>query len=158
MTHRAEALLRYLYWRHAYPINTYRSDWVEFLLKPFIKFGGTIAVAKKYDPSQLFSCSFGSKNHDSVGLTAGFAFDFTETIEIAAEAGATHFFAKDFDNFHLPTSEFQTGIYPFMTDVKIEPGANLHFAAKMLAYQFMGRLSCYLQYVLVSSYEYFLGG
>lgn len=137
------------YWRHSYPLNTYRNEWPAFLLTPFIKVGGTLSTDKHYDPNKLFALSFGSKNHNSVGFDTGLTIDFYDTIEISAEAGITHFFGKHFCDFHLPTSKYQSGIFPFKTDVYIKPGDNWHFAADMYSYHFLGHLSAYFQYVIV---------
>lgn len=144
-----EDIRAFLYWRHAYPMNTYRDEWMNFLLIPFFKFGGTVSTNKKYDPNETFALSFGNQNHDSVGFTAGINVDFADTIEIGGEAGLTHFFSRHFNNYHVPTSIYQSGIYPFTTGVNINPGSNIHFTAKMNAYHFMGMLSFYFQYVLV---------
>lgn len=148
-----EDIRAFLYWRHAYPINSTRDEWMDFLLVPFFKAGGTVAAGKTYHPSQTFAVPFGSQNHDSVGFTGGMNVDFAETVEFGGEAGLTHFFSKRFNDYHVPTSKFQSGIYPFKTCVNIKPGNNWHFTAKMNAFHFMGNLSAYFQYVLVIHME-----
>lgn len=144
-----EDIRMFLYWRHAYPINSYKDEWEDFLLTPFFKVGGAVSASKQYNPNQLFGLSFGNQNHDAVGFTAGLNCDFANTIEIGGETGITHFFGRQFSNYHVPTSQYQVGIYPFATCVNINPGANWHFTAKMNAYHFMGNLSFFFQYVLV---------
>lgn len=144
-----EDIRAFAYWRHAYPMNTYKDDWLDFLLIPFFKIGGTVSPDKKYNPSQTFSVPFGSQNHDSVGFTTGINIDFNDLIELGGETGITHFFGRHFCNYHVPTSPFQSGIYPFSTNVYVQPGSNWHFTAKMNVYHFMGNLSFYFQYVLV---------
>ncbi len=138
-----------LYWRHIFDINKNRPDWPQFLITPFISFGGIIAAGKEKDPNKAFALSFGNNDHNAIGVTAGLDVDFVDTIEIGAEAGITHFFDKDFCKFRVPNSECQSGIFPFTTDVTISPGHNWHFAAKMLAYHFLEDLSLYFQYVIV---------
>jgi hypothetical protein len=144
-----EDIRMFLYWRHAYPMNSYRDEWADLLLIPFFKIGGAVSSNKQYDPSKLFSLSFGNQNHDAVGFTAGINADFADTVELGGETGITHFFGRQFDNYHVPTSVYQSGIYPFATCVNINPGANWHFTAKMNVYRFMGNLSFFFQYVLV---------
>jgi len=63
------------------------------------------------------------------------------------------FFAKNFEKFRVPTSEFQTTIFPFTTNVNIEPGANWHFAWKISAHHFLDKLSVFFHYVLVEHKE-----
>lgn len=143
-----------MYWRHAYELNIGLVGksycWSQVLVIPFLMAGGSIAASKHRDPNKAFGLTFGNDGHHSVGVTGGINIDFAETIEIGGEAGVTHFFAKDFCNYRVPNSKFQTGIFPFTTDVCISPGMNWHCAIKMNAYHFLDCLSFYFQYVLVS--------
>lgn len=138
-----------LYWRHAYGFNQNKKDWSHFLLIPFFELGGSVAAGKRKDSNMAFALPFGNNDHNAIFFTAGVNFDFVETIEFGAEAGITHFFSRDFKNFRIPTSEFQTGIFPFATDVSISPGHNWHFGAKIAARHFLDRLSFSFQYLMV---------
>lgn len=147
----AEDVRASIFWRHAFPINMTRidRDWAPFLFIPFAVIEGSLAAGKPKDPSKMFGVSFGSDGHNAVGFTTGFNIDFTETIEIGAEAGFDHFFSRNFCKFHIPNSKLQSGIYPFAADVNIQPGNNWHFGAKLSAYHFLDRLSFYLEYLIV---------
>jgi hypothetical protein len=142
-----------LFWRDAYYLNKGKIGWAEFLFMPYIEFGGQIATGKPKDPNIFFSVPFGNNGHNSIGALAGFNLDFIETIEIGADIGFTHFFPRDICNMRVPngvpTRQCQLGIYPFTTDVHVQPGFNWEFRAKMLAYHFLERLSFYFQYLLV---------
>lgn len=147
----AEDLRVGLFWRHAYPMNFNRLHpcFEEFLLYPFVHIEGSIPLGQDRPRNHAFALSFGSQDHAALGITGGLNFDFTETIEFGAEAGVSHFFCRDFCNVPMPTSDCQSGIYPFQTDVSIQPGNNAHFCADMMAYHFIGCLSFYFQYVIV---------
>ena len=147
-----------LFWRHAFEVNKYhtpRGEYPQFLFIPFAIFEATIATG---DPIQFddcgrtraFSLPFGNNGHHAVGFTGGLAIDFYETIEIASTIGFTHFFDKDFHNMPIPTHELQSGIYPFRTDVNLQPGHNWVFTIGMNAEHFLDKLSFYAQFVLVS--------
>ena len=138
-----------LYWRHAYPASRCAPNTAGVLIIPYFWLSGSLAAGKKQDVRCAFSLPFGNNQHHSIGFTAGTNFDFFETIEIGAEIGAVHFFAKDFCGVPIPTNEFQNGIYPFSTDVRIQPGFNWHFAAKIGAYHFLECLSFWFQYVMI---------
>jgi hypothetical protein len=137
-----------LFWRHAYPMNMHRKGpcFEEFLLIPFFQVEGSIPVGHERARNHAFALSFGSEDHPSLGFNTGINFDFTQTIEFGAEAGITHFFARCFNKVPMPTSNCQSGIYPFTTDARIQPGNNAHFGATMSAYHFIGCLSFYFQY------------
>ncbi len=144
----SEDIFLSLFWRHAYPFLD-KENCAQLLLIPFFELGGGVAAGKAKDPNVAFGIPFGNNDHNSLFFTAGLDFDFLQTIEVGAEVGITHFFSKDFKNYRVPTSEFQTGIFPFTTDVSISPGLNWHFGAQISAYHFIDCLSFYFQYLLI---------
>lgn len=139
-----------LYWRHPIEVNAERQDWSHFLFVPFAEICYAIGCGKIKDPCMMFSVPFGNNGHDAFGGKLGFLLDFSETLEIGVDAGATHFFDKSFSNYRLPTSIYQTGIFPFATSVKVCPGINCFGTFKLAAYHFLGNLSTYWQYAIVA--------
>ncbi len=142
------------YWRHAFPINPGGSSedcfcCPAFLLIPYAQLQGSIAVGYVRQFNHPFALSFGNNSHNAIGFTGGINLDFTDTIEIGMEASATHFFERGFCNYPVPTHRCQSGIYPFQTNVNVQPGNNYEFAAKMFAYHFIECLNFHFQYVLV---------
>ena len=145
-----EDLWFFLYWRHAHPVNFNRDEsWPKLLVIPFFRIGGSVAVGKDKKPCEAFGLPFGNNGSNGVMANAGINFDFADTIEVGGEAGYAHYFEHDFCDFRIPTSCFQSGIYPFGTDVTINPGATWYFGAKMTAYHFIDRLSFYFEYIIV---------
>ena len=141
-----------LFWRNAFEVNKNLDDWPLFLFIPFLELSASISPGETKDPdnqlfNKAFAVPFGNNDHTAVGFTAGMNFDFIESIEIGAEVGSTYFFKQDFDSYRVPTSACQTGIFPFRTSVRIRPGINWHFGAKLSAYHFLDRLSGWFQYV-----------
>lgn len=141
-----------LFWRRPFIINEGEEDWAEFLLMPFFEISGSVSPGDVKDPdrslnNKKFAVPFGNNGHSAVGFTAGLDFDFVETMEIGAEVGTTYFFKKDFDNFRVPTSCFQSGIFPYRTSVSVTPGINWHFGAKLAAFHFIDRLSGFFEYI-----------
>ena len=146
-----------LFWRDAHMVNKGRATWAEFLFIPYIEFGGSVAIGSAERSHQAFSLSSGNNGHHSIGATGGINLDFVDTVEIGAEAGITHFFAREFCDLRIPNqmsgrqpgNQCQLGIYPFSTQARVRPGMNWHFTAKLQTYHFIDRLSFYFQYVLV---------
>ena len=119
---------------------------------PFFVIGGTVSPGDENRISEggfnkAFYVPFGNNDHSGIGFTAGLDVDFVESIEVGAEVGVTYFFKRNFEKYRVPTSEFQSGIFPFTTDVSIHPGINWHFGAKIAAYHFLERLSGWMQYI-----------
>jgi hypothetical protein len=146
----AEETRIYAFWRQAIQVNEDAdNDWAKFLFIPYIEVGGSFSPGKKETSHKFFSAPFGNNGHSSAGFTAGFNLDFKETIEIGGEAGYTHFFKKDFCNMPVPNSEFQMNLYPFSTDVSIQPGDNWYFGARIAAYHFVDNLSMYFEWFVL---------
>ena len=145
-----EDLWFFLYWRHAHPVNFNRDEsWPKLLVIPFFRIGGSVAAGKDKKPCEVFGLPFGNNGSNGVMANAGISFDFADTIEVGAEAGYAHYFEHDFCDFRIPTSCYQSGLFPFGTDVTISPGATWYFGAKMNAYHFIDRLSFYFEYIIV---------
>lgn len=145
-----------LFWRRGFELN--RSEEQDschphFLLIPFFMVSGSASPGDEHrlvgSYNKAFFTPFGNNDHNTIGFTAGLNFDFVETVEIGGEVGITHFFSKNFEKFRLPTSEWQSGVYPFSTDVNVSPGFNWHFGAKISSYHFLECLSGYCEYVQV---------
>ena len=137
------------YWRHTFAVNQDRKDWPAALITPFVQLGGAFAAGKKTNPNKAFALPFGS-DFNSVGVSGGIDIDFVGTIVIGGEVGWTHFFKRKICDMPIPTSKFQSGIFPFSTDVNYQPGGNWSFAAKIGSYHFLDNLSFYFQYVMVN--------
>lgn len=146
----AEETRLYIYWRHACAINEDADNsWAKFLFIPYLEVGGSFSPGKKETSHKFFSVPFGNNGHSSAGFTTGFNLDFKETIEIGGEVGYTHFFKKDFCNMPIPNNEFQTNLFPFSTEVSVQPGDNWYFGARIAAYHFIDNLSMYFEWFVL---------
>lgn len=143
-----------VWWRHLFRINDCGdSCYPGFSIMPFANIQFSIPLADKKDRRKLFSLPFGNDSHFALGGIVGFTIDFYETLEIGFSGGITHFFSQDFHNFRVPTDENQSGIFPFSTDVKRQPGRNVRFDAHLTAHHFLCLLSGWVQYCYVCHNE-----
>lgn len=139
-----------LYWRQFFPVNEdAESSWARFLAIPYFELSGAFSPVKGDNHREFFAAPFGSNKHSSVGLTAGINLDFIETIEIGGEVGFTHFFKRNFCNYPVPNSEFQQNLYPYTTEVSIQPGENWYFCARLAAFHFLDRLSMHFEWYVL---------
>lgn len=154
--HGWEELRMSMFWRHAYELNSEYYNWPHILVVPFFQLTGSIQPTRSVDEctnTPLFGSPLGNNKHNAIGFCTGINFDFIETIEIGVEGGITHFFKRDIDHMHIPNNQFQQAIFPFQTDVSLQPGMNWHFGAKIAAYHFLERLSIHFQYLIVEHKE-----
>ncbi|MFT6765888.1 MAG: hypothetical protein ACJAZS_000782 [Alteromonas naphthalenivorans] len=136
-----------LAWRHNFRMNKEEDpeDWARFIFTPHFLLAGTFGVGSAQDPDVLLSLPFGNNKHDAIHLASGFSADFHETIEVSFEAGGTHFFNRTYVT-RVPTSEFQSLLFPYKTTVKVEPGQTWHATFGMNAHHFLDKLSLFAQY------------
>lgn len=138
-----------LFWRHIFELMPEYDDWLDVLLIPYVECIGAISPGAKKRPFVVYDPVFGNNQHGAIGFTAGMYIDFIETVYLSTEFGYVHFLKHDFDNVYVPNSPYQTNIYPFKTDIAVQPGANWHFAFKMGCDQFADKLSCYVEYLMM---------
>jgi len=138
------------FWRDAIDMNSdIENGWAHFLLIPYCEVAAGFSPSKARNPNQHFAAPFANNGHTSVGITAGMNFDFVQTIEIGGEVGFTHFFKRNFCNYPIPTSQFQTELFPFKADISLQPGNNWYFLARIAAYHFLGNLSMHFEWVVL---------
>jgi len=146
----SEELRFNLFWRHAYELNRDAStDWVHFLLIPYAQLSASVSPGKVKNSNVFLAAPFGNNGHTSYGFTVGCNFDFVDSIEFGGEVGFTAFAKKSFCDFRVPTSKFQTTLFPFTTDVTIKPGHNWHFGLRIAAYHFVENLSMYFEWLVI---------
>ncbi len=139
-----------LNWARMYPINKDRCDWPFTVITPFASFGFTIPSGKQMRHNNLFALPFGNDGHWSYGGRAGVTFDFVDAFEIGGDWGITGFAPKVHTKFPAPTNELQSGVFPELTTMRVQPGFNWHFAAYLNAYRFLDRFSAYVQYMVIN--------
>lgn len=139
--------------RHIFELNECECDWPYLLIIPFGEVSGSISPGRKRDVNTVYDVTFGNNGHPALGFSLGIAFDFVETIELSGEVGYTYFFSRRVENLPVPTSEFQSNIFPFRTDVHVKPGTNWHFAGKIAAHHFVDKFSMFFQYFMMEHKE-----
>lgn len=137
-------------WAPMFPINKDRCDWPYFVITPFASLGFTIPSGKKMQHNNLFALPFGNDGHWSYGGRTGITFDFVDAFQIGGDIGYTGFLPRTIHNFPAPTNELQSGVFPELTTMRVQPGLNWHFAAYLYSYRFLDRFSAYAQYMLIS--------
>lgn len=129
-----------------HPRASKRHLFENIILTPYATFAATLATAELKDYRQALSFASGNNGHNSMGGEVGLTIDFNSTIEVGGKIGFTHFFAEDFYQRPCPTHELQRVIYPFKTDLHVEPGYNWNMGICMNAYHFLETVSFYASY------------
>ncbi len=143
-----------LSFKHTYDLDRYTEhdndpdNWSDMLFTPYAWVGTSLPTAKEQCYKKLLSLPFGNNGHYSLGGGVGFMFDFLDSIEVGFEGGGTYFFERCIHR-PVPNHPLQLVVYPYSTDVKVQPGFNWHFKANMNAYQFMNHVSFWATYEFI---------
>ena len=142
------------FWRKVYDLSEISYSWPNVLLTPFFTAYFVAGIGKKICTSNnLFGIPQGNNGHQAGGFNGGFSLDFHDTVEFIAEVGGTWFSQKEYKNMPIPNDVNQVGLFKCRADVTLKPGANWYVNGNIHARYFMGHLSFYLQYVLLTHTE-----
>lgn len=132
-----EDLYANVYW-HA-PIKIHDKGELAFRLIPYLSVGASLPVGKKRDFNKLFAVVNG--NDGFTGLTAegALALDFPDMMQLSFGGGVTTYMSRDLDNYHVPISFNQSGIYPWTTKISKTPGALWYANVSMKAENIMSK-------------------
>ena len=153
---RFEDFRAYLFVRHAFDMQApeqYKNRWGRIIFTPYLQIGCTLPTGQTKNYSQLLGLSFGNDGHMSAGATGGFMFDFEDAIEVGGEVGVTFFMPRTINDMPCPTHQLQRIVFPFKTDVTMQPGNNIHFSVCMNAYNFMENVNFYAMFRYVQHME-----
>lgn len=153
---RFEDFRAYLFVRHAFDMQApeqYKNRWGRIIFTPYLQIGCTLPTGQTKNYSQLLGLSFGNDGHMSAGATGGFMFDFEDAIEVGGEVGVTFFMPRTITDMPCPTHQLQRVVFPFKTDVTMQPGNNIHFSVCMNAYNFMENINFYAMFRYVQHME-----
>ena len=137
--------------RHNFPINQDADpeEWAYFIFTPILQIGATAAAAKAASPYKLYDLSLGNNRHQSVNVAAGFSLDFAETLELDFFTGITHFFSRTY-LARVPTSQLQSTLFPYTTNIISKPGQSWFISLGINAYHLIDNLSVYAQYLYMA--------
>ena len=137
--------------RHNFPINQEADpeEWAYFIFTPILQIGATAAAAKAASPYKLYDLSLGNNRHQSINVSAGFSLDFAETLELDFFTGITHFFSRT-SVARVPTSQLQSTLFPYTTNIISKPGQSWFISLGINAYHLMDNLSVYAQYLYMA--------
>ncbi len=133
-------------YRKNIPVQQEADDrkWTKFVFIPHLTVIATGAFGEKKNPDILLSLPFGNNGHHSLSLMAGLALAFNETIEVFAEGGITEYASQNQD-LRVPTSIYQSGLYPYKTRVKVTPSNTYQGTFGLNAHYFIDKLSTFVQ-------------
>lgn len=126
------------------------EEYQSLVFTPYAQIAGSMPAGNELAYLNALEVSAGNNGHASCGGTVGLTCDFLETIQVGIEGGYDYFFSAVHTNRPCPNSKYQKILFPYKRSVKVEPGANTHFAVYMSSYQFMKNVNFYCGYEYIS--------
>lgn len=145
----ADEIRMNLFWAKTIEYNRDSFEWAHFLIIPYFMVSGSVSPGQQKNEHKAFAPIFGNNKHPAIGGSAGLSIDFATTFQVGAEVGLTHFLKRNYFDLYIPTSRFQSGVFPYFTEAEVRPGTNTHFAFRMLVYHFVDNLSFHLHYHMI---------
>lgn len=116
------------------PFHLKEENEIVATIAPWLAVGCWAPTGNTKDYNRAFDLSTGNNGHTGVTAECAINLDFTGTIQISTGGGVLWLQDKNFDNFRLPSNQYQTGFYPWTTSVNVDPGMtwylNLSFKAE----------------------------
>ena len=135
-----------LTWRANLPVQqeSESNNWTKFVIIPHVTITGVGAFGNNKNPDILLSLPFGNNGHHALDFSTGLAFAFNETVELFVQGGMTSFSNRRYAE-RVPTNIYQSRVYQYKTDIKVNPSNTVHASTGINAHYFMDRLSAYVQ-------------
>jgi len=141
-----------LSWRKGFSMKDSEGDQV-LTATPLIALAVTLPTAEKSKVGKLLDIALG--NNGFYGFTGQLemSFDFPGMLKVGLGGSGTFSTEDAIGKQFVPTSEYQSGIYPWQTTITKRPGALWKAYATMRAQNFIDYLSCFVTYMYVSHYK-----
>ena len=89
----------------------------------------------------------GNDGHVGVTVEGSMNFDFIRMIQLSLGAGASFYESKKINNFRVPSSVYQSGIYPWKTKIERRPGPVWYANFSMKVHDFIDSFSFFFDYI-----------
>lgn len=145
-----EDLYANIYWH--VPIKIKEHGEHVFSLVPHLSVGASLPMGKERDYNKLFGVINGNDGYAGLTAEGAIALDFPAMMQLSFGGGVTMYNTRDLVGYHVPTSDFQSGLYPWRTSVSRQPGPLWYANISMKADDIMSKkdvpnFSVYFDYI-----------
>ena len=133
-------------WSNKFGMNDEENKLADRIM-PYLAVGLWLPTGEKKDQDQAFSIPTGNDGFFGLSVEGAMNFDFPKTVQLNVGGGLTYFEKKRRNNYRVPSTETQLGIYPWKVPVSMRLGTTWHLYAGFMSQHFAGKLSCFFNYV-----------
>ena len=145
-----EDLFANIYWH--VPIKIKDNGEHIFNIVPYLSVGASAPLGRDRNPNKLFAVINGNDGFSGFTAEAALALDFPDMMQLSFGGGTTIYSSRTLANYRIPTSNNQSGIYPWVTNITRAPGPLWYVNISMKADNIMSKkdipnFSVYFDYV-----------
>jgi hypothetical protein len=116
-------------------------------VSPYVAVGVWFPTGKNKHQDYIFSVSTGADGFWGISTVGSINIDLPDLIQLSFGGGATFYESKTINGYRVPSSEYQSGVYPWKARIRKRPGAVWYLNASFKAYEFIERFSLFFDYV-----------
>jgi len=133
------------YWEHPFNLKDREGD-IALIMIPHLSIGAWVPTAPKTNVDKIFAAPLGSNGFLSWTAEGALSFDFPQSIQVSIGGGTVISESKTVWQ-RMPSSIYQSGIYPWKTMINKRPGTTWYVNSSFKAENFIDGLSCYFDYI-----------
>ena len=133
------------YWAYPFNLKDKEGD-AALTMIPHLSVGVWLPTSPEVNVDKIFATPLGSNGFWSLTAEGALSFDFPQSIQISLGGGAVVSESKTVWQ-RMPNNIYQSGIYPWKTQVDKRPGTTWYANASFKAENFVDGLSCYFDYI-----------
>lgn len=134
-----------VFWTHPFDLKDKSETAVT--VAPYIAAGVWLPTGDEQNSKKAFSLATGNDGFFGITTELALNFDFPGMIQMSIGGGSLFFNSRELTNYRVPSSLYQSGIYPWKTSISKEPGITWYANASLKAESFIPDMSLYLDYV-----------
>jgi len=116
-------------------------------VSPYLAVGVWIPSGKKKDQDQMFSVPSGADGFWGLSAVGSINLDFPGLIQLSFGGGATFYESRTISGYRVPSSQYQSVIYPWKARIKKRPGTVWYLNASLKTEEFIEQFSFFFDYV-----------
>ena len=135
-----------LYFNHSFDLKDENDEHVVSMI-PYLAFGVWAPSGEEKDQNKAFSLPTGNDGYVGVTIEGSINLDFPQMVQLGFGGGAAFFGSKNYSNYRVPNSVYQSGIYPWHAKIKRSVGTVWYVNASFMAKDFIDKLSFFFDYI-----------
>lgn len=145
-----EDLYGNFYWH--VPIKIHEQGEHVFSIVPYLSVGASLPLGQERNYNKIYAVVNGSDGFAGLTAEGAIALDFPKMMQLSAGGGLTVYNTRTLTGYHVPTSDFQSGLYPWTTSITRQPGPVWYMNISMKADDIMSKkdvpnFSVYFDYI-----------